>query len=254
MTDLPHRLDRTLFIKAPRSVVFRFFTDPQRWAGWWGEGSTIDAQLGGAVLIRYPGGIEVQGVVLELQADERIVFSYGYASGKPIPVGSSRVTITLEEASGGTRLVLRHDFQEASARDQHAQGWRYQLALFANAVANDLHQGAEATVDQWFAAWSNSDADARATTLAAITSPGVRFADRFGAVDGLEELFVHIAAVHAFMSGTRVERDGPVRHCQGKVLADWKAAPAGGHPAARGTNLFLLSAEGKIEDVTGFWT
>ena len=41
--NLPHRLDRTLLIQARRETVFRSFTDPVRWALWWGDGSTIDS-------------------------------------------------------------------------------------------------------------------------------------------------------------------------------------------------------------------
>ena len=51
MTELPFALTRTLTIRAPRSVVFRYFTDSRRFAAWWGEGSTIDGRVGGAVRI-----------------------------------------------------------------------------------------------------------------------------------------------------------------------------------------------------------
>ena len=41
------------------------------------------------------------------------------------------MTIELQPADTGTRLRLTHEFAEASPRDHHIQGWRYQLALFA---------------------------------------------------------------------------------------------------------------------------
>src|SRR5580700_2941486 len=100
MTTLPHRLDRTVVIRAACETVFRFFTDSARWASWWGAGSTIDPRPGGKVLIRYPNAVEVSGEVLEVLAPERIVFTYGYASGTPIPPGGSRVTISLEPYQG----------------------------------------------------------------------------------------------------------------------------------------------------------
>src|SRR5882762_7201438 len=65
MSDLPHILERTVHIKAPRDAVFRYFTDSRLWAGWLGSGSTIDPRPGGKVLIRYPGGVEVSGEVVE---------------------------------------------------------------------------------------------------------------------------------------------------------------------------------------------
>ena len=94
-TSLPHRLDRIVNIQASPDTVFRFFTDVARWARWWGAGSTIDPRPGGRVLIRYPDGTEVVGEVVELTAPERLVFTYGFASGAPIPPGSSRVAIRL---------------------------------------------------------------------------------------------------------------------------------------------------------------
>src|SRR5258707_8644976 len=103
MGDLLHKLDRTIFIKARRETVFRYFTDAERWAAWWGKGSAIDARTGGKVLIRYPNGVEVSGEVLEIAPPERIAFTYGYASGQPIGPGASRVTIRLESAPAGTR-------------------------------------------------------------------------------------------------------------------------------------------------------
>ena len=91
--------------------------------------------------IRYPEGTEASGEVLEIHEPERIVFSYGYTSGKPIPAGGSRVTIELRKHVAGTELHLWHEFAEAAVRDQHVQGWRYQVAVFANVVADEIHAG-----------------------------------------------------------------------------------------------------------------
>src|SRR5271157_1730751 len=112
MPPLPHHLDRSVVIRATPETVFRFFTDSARWATWWGQGSTIEALPGGKVYIRHPNGIESLGEVLEVTPPERIVFTYGFASGKPIPPGSSRVTICLDSDDAGTRLRLLHEFAE----------------------------------------------------------------------------------------------------------------------------------------------
>ena len=87
MNELSHRLERTVVICAPRETVFRYFTDSARWAKWWGTGSSIEAHPGGKVYIRHPEGTETLGEVVELRSPERIVFTYGYASGKPVPPG-----------------------------------------------------------------------------------------------------------------------------------------------------------------------
>ena len=253
--DLVHRLDRTLVIRARRDTVFTFFNDASRWASWWGAGSTIDAKPGGRVLIRHSNGVEASGEVLEVHAPERIVFTYGYAKGLPSPAGSSRVTIRLDSHPQGTLLQLTHEFAEGdvAARDEHVQGWRFQLSLFANLIADNVNAGAASLVDQWLAAWSEADAVARDRSLAAIAAPAVRFEDKFSCVEGVSELSGHLAAAQRFMPGLRLERRGGIRHCQWHVLADWVAVGGDGQERGRGTNLFVFDAEGRIATVTGFW-
>ena len=249
---LPHALDRTVLIEAEPETVFRFFTDPARWAMWWGAGSTIDARPGGQMRIRYPGGVEATGDVIEVDAPRRIVFTYGYVSGKPIPPGASLVTIRLSTERDATRLDLVHEFADAAVRDEHVQGWRFQLSLFGNAVADEVYANAAEQVDAWFDTWSNPDADVRAATVARIAASHVRFRDRFSAIEGINELMAHLSAAQRFMPGLRMTRENEIRHCQGMVLADWVARAADDTERGRGTNVFVF-ANGKIESVTGFW-
>jgi len=252
MGPLPHQLNRSIAIQADPETVFRFFTDSERWARWWGAGSTIDAHPGGRVVIRYPGGVEVTGEVIETLPPARLVFTYGYATGKPIPPGSSRVTIRLEPCPSGTRLHLLHEFAEESARDQHVQGWRYQLSLFGNVVADEVFAGAAALVDAWFDAWALTDDRTREEAFAKIAAAGVSFRDRFSLLDGLPDLVAHAGAAQRFRPGVRIERKGEVRHCQGKVLAGWIATASDGRELMSGSNVFELGADGRIQAVTGF--
>jgi hypothetical protein len=197
--------------------------------------------------------VEVSGQVLEIAPPQRIVFTYGYEQGTPIPPGGSRVTIRLEAVGDRTDLHLVHEFAEADVRDHHVQGWRYQLSLFGNVVADEVFAAAGALVDAWFAAWSEPDAAARDSLLARVTSSGVRFRDRFSAVEGFNELAAQVSAYHQFMSGFRIARDGNVRQCQGTVLADWVARAADGSERGRGTNVFTLNTRCQIDSVIGFW-
>jgi uncharacterized protein YndB with AHSA1/START domain len=252
MPELPYNLDRTVVIRAKPETVFRFFTDSARWASWWGAGSTIDAKPGGKMYIRHPNGIETLGEVLEVREPERIAFTYGFVSGNPMPPGASRVTIRLEPDEAGTRLHLQHEFGEAKVRDEHVQGWRFQLSLFANAVANEAYADAKGTVDAWFGAWVIADEKARDEVLTKIVTPGIRFRDRFSLLDGLADLTAHISAAQRFMPGMGLKRKGDVRHCQGSVLADWIAAGSDGKERMSGTSVFAFRPDGRIDSVTGF--
>jgi uncharacterized protein YndB with AHSA1/START domain len=244
--DLPHTLERSVLIQADPRTVFRFFTDSVRWARWWGAGSSIEPRTGGRVLICYPNGARASGEVLDIQAPERLVFSFGYESGNPIAPGCSRVTIRLEPQSAGTRLHLAHAFAAAAVRDQHPQGWRFQLSLFVNAVAEEVFADAAAVVDAWFEAWTIADEAARRAAFERIALPGVRFSDRYGALESVDDVVEHAGATLRFMPGASLKRDGRIRHCQGSVLANWTSS------AGTGTNLFVLAPDGRIAAVVGF--
>lgn len=252
-SNLPHRLDRQVLIRATRSTVFRYFTDSARFAAWWGTGSSIDARPGGAVLIRYPNGVEAGGEVVEIVPGERVVFTYGYRDEKkPVAWGASRVTVTLADHAQGTLLALRHDFAEAAPRDAHVPGWGYQLALFAGVASNEQNTGLAERVDAWFAAWSSDDAAERARLLSAVTTEDVSFRDAFGSLVGRADLLAHIAAARPHMPGARIARVREPRHVQGCALVDWEAGGPDGKTWMRGTNAYELAPDGRIAGCVGF--
>lgn len=205
------------------------------------------------MLIRYPGGIEAAGEVVEVAVPERLVFTYGFVSGTPIPAGASVVTIRLEPSRMGTHLRLTHAFADEAVRDHHVQGWRYQLGVFSNVVTNEVNAQAAALVNAWFDVWAETDDAERARKLGAIARPEVQFRDRYGLTDGAADLLPHVAAAQRFMPGVRLAHRGEVQHCQGMLLAGWVAKTADGQEKGRGTSAFVLDAEGRIESVTGFW-
>jgi uncharacterized protein YndB with AHSA1/START domain len=253
MTGLDHVLGRTVTIAARRETVFRYFTDSERFAAWWGAGSRIEPRPGGAVHIRFPNGIVAGGEVVEVVPVERIVFTYGFESGQPMPLGASRVTITLEETARGTVVRLRHELPTAEARDEHVQGWRYHLALFANVVAKEAHEDAAARADRFFALWNEKDAGRRLGELSAIAVETLAFRDPYSCTDGLDDLNAHIAAAQRFMAGVILERQGEARQCQGTAVVDWAIASPDGVAHGKGTNVFEFAPDGRIARVTGIW-
>ena len=254
MNLLEHSLERSVLICATRRTVFNYFTDSKRFADWWGEGSSIEARPGGAMRIRYPNGATASGQVLEVVPDERVVFTFGYDDpGKPIPPGGSQVTILLEDRPRGTLLTLRHELADAGVRDQHVQGWRYQLALFANVAAREQHRDVASVVDRYFAAWSEDDAARRTEELQATTREDVTFKDAFSCTEGRDDLDAHLAAARVHMPGVKLERDGEVRQCQGTAVVDWLARAADGQERGKGTNVFDLAPDGRIARAVGLW-
>jgi hypothetical protein len=73
-------------------------------------------------------------------------------------------------------------------------------------------------------------------------------------VDGHDDLSAHVAAAQKFMPGIVLQRRGDVRQCQGTAVADWAAVGPDKKEVGKGSNVFLLGPDGKIEAVTGLWS
>ena len=204
--------------------------------------------------IRFPNGIVAGGEVVEIAPCERLVFTYGFESGQPIGLGASRVTITLEETPLGTVLRLRHELPLAAVRDEHVQGWRYQLAVFANLVAKEAHAAASAQADRFFACWAETDAPS-AHGLASWPSPprtsrsGIRTRAPPASTTSSPTSARRRGSCRASSSSGRAT----ARQCQGTALVDWVVKAADGSQRARGTNVFDLAPDGRIARVTGVW-
>ncbi len=93
---------------------------------------------------------------------------------------------------------------------QHVQGWRYQLSVFSNVVADEINADAAGAIDSWFDAWAEPDAAAREKTLTRIAAANLSFHDRYSNIGGLAELFPHIAAAMTLHAGMRMKRPGDV--------------------------------------------
>jgi len=112
---------RTLVIErvfdAPRDLVFKAWTDPERVAQWWGpKGFTnpvceMDVRPGGAlrIVMRAPNGAEypMEGVFREIVEPERLVFTNIAVDQKGRPLVNGHTTVTFAEHRGKTKLTLQ---------------------------------------------------------------------------------------------------------------------------------------------------
>jgi uncharacterized protein YndB with AHSA1/START domain len=247
-------VERVTEIVAPIDTVFSFFTDARRFAAWWGEGSTIEPKVGGKVHVMLGGGVPAGGVVEVFEPPRRIVFSWGYSGSKTIPIGASRLEITLEPAAGGTRVKLLHSGIPTQADiPEQRQGWRYHMALYSKAACAVAHARAGEIADQWFASWNTTDAADRAKLLKACATPGVTFRDQFSATDGIDDLEPHLAAFHVHMPGMQIARTGEPQVSHHTCLVAWQATGRDGQPMGAGRNYFEFAPDGRIARVCGYW-
>jgi len=136
----------TRIFDAPRELVWKVWTEPERVKRWWGpQGFTapfcrIDLRVGGTYLycMQSPEGRDYwsTGVFREIVPPEQIVCTDSFADEKGNVVPASHygmsgdmplemvVTVTFEEQGGRTKLTLRHaGFPSGEMRDLAKAGW-----------------------------------------------------------------------------------------------------------------------------------
>jgi uncharacterized protein YndB with AHSA1/START domain len=124
------------FFDAPRDLVFKAWTEPERIAQWWGPlgfKSTVlgkmDVRPGGSYRIhmRSPEGDDhwLQGRYREVVAPERIVCTFGWSDADGNATRPETVLTVIFEAQGAKTKLMLHQavFESESARDLHNQGW-----------------------------------------------------------------------------------------------------------------------------------
>jgi uncharacterized protein YndB with AHSA1/START domain len=136
----------TRLFDAPRELVFRAWTEPDRAVRWWGpQGFTtahyeIDFRPGGSyrVCMRSPEGIEhwQRGVCREVVEPERLVFTFAWEDAEGRPGHETVVTVDFAEVGARTRLTLHQAvFETVTARDLHQGGWASALDCLAEYLA-----------------------------------------------------------------------------------------------------------------------
>ena len=119
------------WLPAPPAVTFSYFTVAEKWIRWNGSAAWIDARPGGALRIAAYGDFAV-GVFEEIVPSTRLVFTWGWESGSPLPPASSRVQIDFEPLREGTLLRLTHSGLPSPAMaEQHQQRWAEYLGVMA---------------------------------------------------------------------------------------------------------------------------
>lgn len=146
----------TRVFNAPRALVFKAWTEPERLKRWWGPKDftapvcEIDLRVDGKYLccMRSPDGRDYWSTGIYRQiSPERLVMTDSFADelGNVVPAthyGMSAafplemlVTVTLEEHAGKTKIILRHkgfppgkDFADAQA------GWNQSLDKLADSL------------------------------------------------------------------------------------------------------------------------
>ena len=146
----------TRVFDAPRELVWKAWTDPERFMRWWGPkdftapSCRMDLRVGGTYLycMRSPQGQNFwsTGVFREIVPMERLVMTDSFADehGNVVPAThygmeedwpETVITVIFEEEDGRTRMTLRHAGLPAGAQTDGAQaGWNESLDKLAESL------------------------------------------------------------------------------------------------------------------------
>jgi uncharacterized protein YndB with AHSA1/START domain len=140
--------DRVLVITrtfdAPRELVFKAWTEPERQVQWLGPQGFTGKILKSATkpgdayryYMRDPQGGDhwQQGILRELVEPQRLALTYEWANEQGQATRpETLVTVTFEDLGGKTRLTLRQElFESVAARDDHRGGWNSSLDRLGN--------------------------------------------------------------------------------------------------------------------------
>ena len=137
----------TRVFDAPRHLVFKAWTEPERLMQWWGpRGFTVtfcnmDLRPGGSFRLhmRSPEGTEhrAQGVFREIVEPERLVLTRAWVDAQGTPGHETLLTVTFADHDGRTKLTLHQaGFESVTARDLHHGGWSSALDCLEEYLAS----------------------------------------------------------------------------------------------------------------------
>jgi uncharacterized protein YndB with AHSA1/START domain len=128
------QLTITRVFDAPRSLVFKVWTQPEHFSRWLGPkdftaiSCHMNVQVGGMyrACIRSPEGNDhwMQGIYREVIEPERLVFTFAWEDENSRPKHETLVTVTFEEQDNKTLMRFQQAiFESTESRDSHNTGW-----------------------------------------------------------------------------------------------------------------------------------
>jgi uncharacterized protein YndB with AHSA1/START domain len=146
MTDV----EVTIHVQAAPADVFPYLTDPARYVRWMGSEAWLEPVPGGVYRVAMPDGFAAAGTFTRVLRPHLVALTWGFAddeaashtkgdeakSAGAMPAGSTRVTVTLHDENGGTRLTLRHEgLPSEELRTGHEMAWNTYLPRLAVVAA-----------------------------------------------------------------------------------------------------------------------
>jgi hypothetical protein len=111
-----------------------------------------------------------------------------------------------------------------------------------------------ALVDRYIAMWNETDPARRRALIAGVWVDGATYLDPVFSGEGRNDIDAMVMAVHEKYPGHRFTRTSDVNAHHDRAQFAWQLGPKGGAALVKGIDFATLSADGRLESVTGFFT
>lgn len=145
-TDLT-RIERSVFIRAPRKRVWRALADMREFASWFQVKAEGEFKPGATVPMTctVPGyeGIRFDVTIEAMEPERRLAWRWIPGAEQPPGEATTQVEFLLTEEDGGTRVtVIESGFdrislaRRAKAYEENSKGWEEQMLALERHLAN----------------------------------------------------------------------------------------------------------------------
>ena len=107
-------------------------------------------------------------------------------------------------------------------------------------------------VEQYFAAWNETDAKRRRDLIARTWTDDASYLDPVMAGEGHVGIDAMIDGVQERFAGHQFRQTGDVDAHHNRLRFSWELAPEGGPAVVAGTDFGVVSADGRLQTITGF--
>ena len=109
-------------------------------------------------------------------------------------------------------------------------------------------------VDRYIAMWNEADAGRRRGLIARTWTADASYLDPLLSGAGRDGIDAMVKAVHEQYPGHRFKRTSDVNLHHDRAQFAWELGPDGGPALVKGMDFVVLSSEGYLKSVTGFFT
>jgi hypothetical protein len=108
-------------------------------------------------------------------------------------------------------------------------------------------------IDRYIAIWNQNDAERRRNLVASTWAEAASYVDPVMSGEGQSGIDAMVQGFQERFPGYRFSRTSEIDTHHDRIRFSWELAPEGGPPVVKGTDFCVVSADGRLQAITGFF-